>query len=988
MTLAPYIHPAILERLKSGTFVADRRSKPGALHLQERRDTLSPLAVTKRCIRYDRHVFDNRKALILRLAESLNDPGKKLAMVSGPQGCGKTSLIRGIVELMGGGREQLLWFDVNIHTDFDEVIGFLIQSITTLCSALSVAPSPTERPSARLRPASPDPTPADPFAHLERLIERVSDVPLLIVIDNIEYLVNADHQLLSQPLKETLNYLLSFSNIKVILCGERLPYADIRARGPAMTHLPLEGLSHSEVQALVAESSFPALSQRNMMALCRKTHGHPWLLKLVFYLQKRLASDPQGHAAFLTELNAFLDDRATAALPLGVDQDALDGLEAASPVEPIIQFVYRRLTPQERALAHALALIRHPVDTITLEAMFPGLLPAAREQAAAMLDHSLLTPLMKRIFSPQAVMAHIRKRHEPPSTFAPSYEFYRQARKLLLPLIPEAEQLQLHRALEAFYLRERDLPQSRRAYPVKSRILADEARRHATMARQRRTGSTRDGGGAIFRTSAPTRGVFSAPVVPLSPVAGPPSLTEATGDSLPLAVASPSASAGQMPASAMAFAPSEAAVGGLGQALPPWLPSPPPDPAPDMPDTFRQALAAAARVSEPTPGLPEAPVPEPPVASPEPLPPSEASAESADFRPDLPADLAAELPADTHARAIQQQLAEAVTRRDTPGITRALLELADCRQNAGRSHDAEACLRAALSHDKALPVLDRALLYRRWGRFCAETFRRREALEALTQVLQLLDPFEPASDDEAATCQALRLEVCDQTGDLLSAQNRPHEALAAYFKAIDLLPAVQSAPERHRSYAERYFKIAQLYDDLGMPDNALTYYEQCLSLDRESGSALACAATLTNIGAVYLEQERPQEALAAFKAALEYDRQAQNPEGAHQTLMLMALAQGRMGETASAEDCYRQALANAIREENALWKANVYLKLGRLYQHEGDAERALIHYQSARASIDPADVSADSLAFLDQQIKETLDAIQHSGHPGPSDPAG
>lgn len=219
---------------------------------------------------------------------------------------------------------------------------------------------------------------------------------------------------------------------------------------------------------------------------------------------------------------------------------------------------------------------------------------------------------------------------------------------------------------------------------------------------------------------------------------------------------------------------------------------------------------------------------------------------------------------------------------------------------------------------------------------------------------------------------------------MLALQGRPHEALAAYFKALDLQPAPETARERQAAYAERYFKIAQLYDDLAMPDNALTYYEQCLSLDREMGSALSCAATLTNIGALQLERERPQEALASFKAALEFDRRAENAEGAHQTLMLMAMAQLRLGETASAEECYRQALANAIREENSLWKANVYLKLARLYLASGEAERALVHYQSARASIDPGEVSADSLSYLDQQIKETLYAIQRPS----SDPTG
>src|SRR5262249_16161395 len=128
-----FIQPHVLERLQSGVFVAKRKQTRISYHLGDRRDTLSPLAVTRRAIRYEPLVFYNRKDLFIEPVKAVNDPRKKLVLVSGPPGRGKTAFVRGVVEMMGGGKEQLLWFDVSKHTDFDEVIRFLVDFMSYVC---------------------------------------------------------------------------------------------------------------------------------------------------------------------------------------------------------------------------------------------------------------------------------------------------------------------------------------------------------------------------------------------------------------------------------------------------------------------------------------------------------------------------------------------------------------------------------------------------------------------------------------------------------------------------------------------------------------------------------------------------------------------------------------------------------------------------------------------------------------------------------------
>src|SRR5690606_13001123 len=147
--------------------------------MHERRDMLSPLNVTRRAVRYEPRVFLNRKDTILSTVEALNLPQKKLFLISGPPGRGKTAFARALTEMMGGGSEQLLWFDVSRHTDFDEVIRFLVEYMTYVC---------------RLDLENEFvPDALNPIATLERLLRKAAAYPILIVIDNMEHLVTPDN---------------------------------------------------------------------------------------------------------------------------------------------------------------------------------------------------------------------------------------------------------------------------------------------------------------------------------------------------------------------------------------------------------------------------------------------------------------------------------------------------------------------------------------------------------------------------------------------------------------------------------------------------------------------------------------------------------------------------------------------------------------------------------------------------------------------------
>jgi hypothetical protein len=344
MESLPFINEKILKRLIEGSFVPERRSNPGKTKLADRRDTISPLAVAKRCVRYEPQVFYQRKDLVLRVADHLNNSTKKMVLVTGQQGSGKTSLVRGVVELMGGGDEQLLWFDINIHTDFDEIIQFLIENITYICAALSIDEAPKEGVSP-LKAG-----PLEPMDQLEYHLRKVSHIPLLIVVDNIEYIVDPEYRIHSYSLKEFLNFLLSFPNIKMVLLGDRLPYADISVTEDIVTELKLYGLKETDGLQLL-RSNIPqngiekeADFVQTCTQLFRRTGGAPWQLRaLNFWTQKKQIP--------VTELAAFLSK------------------PGISPADSFAQFLQGHLTQEEQKVFTLLSFLRHPVDVRLLNAL-------------------------------------------------------------------------------------------------------------------------------------------------------------------------------------------------------------------------------------------------------------------------------------------------------------------------------------------------------------------------------------------------------------------------------------------------------------------------------------------------------------------------------------------------------------------------------------------------------------------------------------------
>jgi tetratricopeptide (TPR) repeat protein len=921
-----FISAGVLQRLAEGSFVPNRRSKPGNMTLSDRRDTISPLAVTKRCVRYEPRVFENRKSDILRMAEHLNHPDRKIILLSGDQGSGKTSLARGLIELMGGGNEQLLWFDVTRHTDFTDITDFLIQYVTYIGAALSRTPQLTGTKLGK----GGQPSDAQRLEQLETLLSDVEDVPLLIVIDNVEHIVDAEFRIHSPPLKETLNFLLSFPNIKMMLLGERLPYADLSFSTGAMNEIKLAGLRQDDVSALLGRElpeDLPAdEANRLLFSLYQATSGSPWLTRVLGFVTHH-------HPQQLIRLDDLMRARGA----------GLSGPQAVA--EGISRFLYDRLAPDQQAVMQILAFLRHPVDLGSLAAMTRFCMPHVSLDTLDSLEKSFIKPVLRKTFPPQIVLEHIRDRLHGRKPFEPWYELYRPVRKVIYTSLPEDERARIHNLLQEFYRKEHEKPFASRQYRVRSQALLTEERHHRNAARKRRimVSPTADAGTEALSLPAPleTRSYVSRALSHSQP------LSTAANAGLPIPVGIPQSTllaGGAFPVISLPGEPglqltpeevmllqgsgtpvipsslAGAPVGGPRVDLP-WGGALPSEPA--LPATFPQAF-------EGTPTLGK-------------------FAQAVQWR---------EHSTDPEEKRIQQHLAAAVLAHDQPKLLASLVDLARHRISVGFYQEAEACLLKAMEYDLTATPERQSEVYCLLGAICKETYRHNLAINHLQKALLALRE-RPAAHEAFGT-------IHTHLGEIAAFRHQPTDAIRQFEGALRHYAEAGLTSQE----ADLHFRLAEVQDATGDKASALAHYEAALRLDKSQGNDSACAATLANLGSLHLEAARPLEALRCFSESLGYDRRVGNREGEFKTLGLIGATYLAMRQPERTETVFRQALAVALEENVALWKATMYLKLGDLARHvRQERDIALQHY---RAALDAGgeELSAESKILLHARIED------------------
>ena len=167
---------------------------------------------------------------------------------------------------------------------------------------------------------------------------------------------------------------------------------------------------------------------------------------------------------------------------------------------------------------------------------------------------------------------------------------------------------------------------------------------------------------------------------------------------------------------------------------------------------------------------------------------------------------------------------------------------------------------------------------------------------------------------------------------------------------------------------------------MNVPENALNYYAQACALDEAQGDHLSCAISLSCMGRLYMESSEWDNALKSYQQAIEHDKRIQNKDGLYDSLIQIAAIYSERKQWKRAQHCYEKALSLILHEDDNHpahtesqtdeWKkANLYLKMGHLFEYLGNTVKALDYFQKARSSVSEGTLSHDSLDLLDQKIQ-------------------
>jgi tetratricopeptide (TPR) repeat protein/energy-coupling factor transporter ATP-binding protein EcfA2 len=979
MTAPPiFISPHVIERIENGSFIPARRSKPSPAQ-KERRNVLSPLTVTKRCIRYEPNVFTHRRPLILKLARSLNQPETKIVLVGGAQGCGKTSLARGLIELMGSHNEQLLWFDVNRHSDFEEIIQFLIHYITYVCDPQSQNARPTGTSSTFA-----EKTEEDPLKRLEQLIVQVSEMPLLLVLDNVEYIVDPELRFNSYPFKEMLNFLLTFPNIKMVLIGERLPHADMSPNQEGVSDIHLEGLPQAETvnflesvnpktappqadPAVLENMLSPQGATPALQALWQKTEGQPWLLKIIQHLNSQTNLD------FVT-LNRLLQNTPAQTTSTSNGQEP-------TTLSTLISLIYQRLPDQQRRLFQVMAFLRHPVDPASLLALtgicFPVLGKARLEKATLqdILEHSLLRDLLKISYPPQEVLEHIRKRHSTVAStdamaaeahhqkFSPWYELYHKVKQIIYSSLPAKERERLHGVLQDFYRQEKTQEPERRILKIKNRALLAEAKYHSNAARERKPAAS---GGLITSIDEPplsAKTYLAGFKQPGSPASRALTLSDYKNINLPDTFPGPGPDIrpDEAPAATPEESPSflhllresshkpflQQELDELGLS--------------DEEKRLLQQQKSLGEMLQAEANTPDPRIPKQPDGLPEPPP----SASMATPSLETFSALTSVQVEDEQEKAIQSRLASAVAAQNHSLIAKELIELARYRANLGRYDSAGPCLQKALSLKSNASGELIAEAYRLNGIVNKNTYHHNTALASLLKAAEQIRKLMYEDDTVEAVWLGRLAQVYQDLGEIYAYRQQFPQAIEAFQQALRWY----QSSDNPSGQAEIYFQLAGAHDDQGDLDAAISAYHKALSLDEALGNPLSAAAALTNLSLLYQDKRQWPSAQECLEKALKYDQASQNTEGQFNTLERLCKLQRYLKNWPQAERYAQQGLSLSIQNRSALWQAHFYTQLGQLYESQGQWGQALHNFQLALSSGDNT-LADESLRWLSNKVQE------------------
>lgn len=264
-------------------------------------------------------------------------------------------------------------------------------------------------------------------------------------------------------------------------------------------------------------------------------------------------------------------------------------------------------------------------------------------------------------------------------------------------------------------------------------------------------------------------------------------------------------------------------------------------------------------------------------------------------------------------------------------------------------------------HLDGLPVLARpATLGYRASKFIR---RHTAALVAAAMVIVLLASltgfytWQLANERDKARQEARKTEEVKGFVLSLFETNDPSSSQGEEITARTLLDAGAARVDTELSgqpeiQAEMYSVVANLYEQLGLYDEALALWEKGIPIQRSGSDPDALAETLARYGFTLSDMGRSKEAEPVLREALRIRREEMDsPEATASSLNQLGMFLAYEGEYDEAEALLGEAVAirERIYEEESPELAVAVANLGLTVKWKGDFDAAEVHYRRALA---------------------------------------
>jgi len=173
------------------------------------------------------------------------------------------------------------------------------------------------------------------------------------------------------------------------------------------------------------------------------------------------------------------------------------------------------------------------------------------------------------------------------------------------------------------------------------------------------------------------------------------------------------------------------------------------------------------------------------------------------------------------------------------------------------------------------------------------------------------------------------------------------EAEKHFKESLNILKRAENKIARLPAKSVALGNIGNIYHNLGKPDEALEYYQQALEINKKLRYEQGIAHNLSNIGTVYNDLGKHDEALKFQEEALEINQKIEDEPGIADSLNNIGVVYNDSGKTEEALKFYQEALEINKKMGYEEGIANVFNNIGLTYSKLREINQALNYYQEA-----------------------------------------